>query len=427
MCFMKKVLYFLAAAVFAVAMAACTKPADNGKTDDNTPAAASPKADFDYAVDGLKVTFTNKSTNATAYKWDFGDDETSKEASPEHTYASGGSYSVKLTAANADGDVSIKEVRIDVAGAPKAYFTFEAQKDRAGKFGLTVKFDATASENATNITWDFGDGVTTEPGTDFKPTHVYANYGKYTVKAVVVNSANVMDTYQAEVDVIAYNELLQGGSMEEDDAKYWTVVSTEVLDGDYAPMAGVLSWVPTFGYTEVKPAGGKGGCLRLSSENQIHDQANNVIVYQGIEVEEGDYLEISAQMKWGEETNDSGLLWFGISEDTQFFENASCADGTSIVEMYNYWMSGYENPGSEAVPALDSGFEADANYIAKNLELGLGYSNAGEPVAHYWAQKTGTVYFYVNLRSVWGSRFGPGKDYFFDELSVKVVPAPEEE
>ena len=230
MCFMKKVLYFLAAAVFAVAMAACTKPADNGKTDDNTPAAASPKADFDYAVDGLKVTFTNKSTNATAYKWDFGDDETSKEASPEHTYASGGSYSVKLTAANADGDVSSKEVRIDVAGAPKAYFTFEAKKDRAGEFGRVINFDATSSQNATNITWDFGDGSTTEPGTDFKTSHTYAEYGKYTVKAVVVNSASAMDTYQAEVEVVAYNELLKGGSMEEDDAQYWTVVSTEVLD-----------------------------------------------------------------------------------------------------------------------------------------------------------------------------------------------------
>ena len=425
---MKKVLYFFTAAVFALAIAACTKPAaDNGKQDDNTPAAASPSAAFDYTVDGLKVTFTNKSTNATAYKWDFGDDETSKEANPVHTYAAGGSYDVKLTAANADGEVSVKGVKIDLAGAPKAYFTFEAQKDRAGKFGLTVKFDATSSQNATNITWDFGDGSTTEPGTDFKPTHVYADYGKYTVKAVVVNSATVMDTYQAEVDVIAYNELLQGGGMEEDDAKYWTVVSTEVLDGDYAPMAGVLSWAPTFGYTEVHPAGGKGGCLRLSSENQIHDQANNVIVYQAIEVEKGDYLEISAQMKWGEETNDSGLLWFGISEDQQGFEGASCADGTSIVEMYNYWMSGYDNPGSEAVPAFDGDFGGSADYIAKNTELGLGYSNGGEPVAHYWAQKTGTVYFYVNLRSVWGSRFGPGKDYFFDELSVKIVPAPEEE
>lgn len=425
---MKKVLYFLTAAAVAVAMAACQKPATNGNDDEGgkTPAGEAPTADFEFTVDGLQVTFTNKSTNATAYKWSFGDDETSKEANPVHTYAAPGTYTVKLTAANADGATASKEAQVTTAaGAPKAYFTFAAQTDRAGKFGLTVNFDATASENASSIAWDFGDGG--EGSTEFKPVHIFPDYGKYTVKATVKNDSGDENTYQTEVDVIAYNELLKGGEMEEGDAQYWTVVSTEVLDGDYAPMAGVYSWVPTFGYTEVKPAGGNGGCLRLSSENQIHDQANNVIVYQAIEVEEGDYLEISAQMKWGEETNDSGLLWFGISPDTQGFAGASSTDGTSIVEMYNYWNSGYENPGSEAVPAFDGGFGANESYIAKDTELGLGYSNAGEPVAHYWAQASGTVYFYVNLRSVWGSRFGPGKDYFFDCLSVKVVPAPVEE
>ena len=425
---MKKVLYFLAAAVLAVAMAACSKPAAGG--DDNTPGgeqtAASPKADFDYAVDGLKVTFTNKSTNATAYKWDFGDDETSKEASPEHTYATGGSYSVKLTAANADGEVSSKEVKIDVAGAPKAYFTFEAKKDRAGEFGRVINFDATSSQNATNITWDFGDGSTTEPGTDFKTSHTYAEYGKYTVKAVVVNSASAMDTYQAEVEVVAYNELLQGGSMEEEDAQYWTFESTEVLEDDYAtPKAGVLSWVPVFGFAEDGPSGGNGGCLRLSSENQTHDQANNCWFYQAIDVVEGDYLELSAQMKWNENTNDSGLLWFGFVDDPATIPSDGLKDAT--VEMYNYWNSAYDNPGAEPVPAFDGDFGASADYIAKNGELGLGYSNGGEPVAHYWAQKTGTIYFYVTLRSVWGSCHGPGRYYYFDELSVKVVPAPEEE
>ena len=424
---MKKVLYFLAAAVFAVAMAACTKPATGGN--DNTPGgetAASPKADFDYAVDGLKVTFTNKSTNATAYKWDFGDDETSKEASPEHTYATGGSYSVKLTAANADGEVSSKEVKIDVAGAPKAYFTFEAKKDRAGEFGRVINFDATSSQNATNITWDFGDGSTTEPGTDFKTSHTYAEYGKYTVKAVVVNSATVMDTYQAEVDVVAYNELLKGGSMEEEDAQYWTFESTEVLEDDYAtPKAGVLSWVPVFGFAEDGPSGGNGGCLRLSSENQTHDQANNCWFYQAIDVVEGDYLELSAQMKWNENTNDCGLLWFGFVDDPATIPSDGLKDAT--VEMYNYWNSAYDNPGAEPVPAFDGDFGANADYIAKNGELGLGYSNGGEPVAHYWAQKTGTIYFYVTIRSVWGSCHGPGRYYYFDELSVKVVPAPEVE
>jgi chitodextrinase len=412
---MKKLFYFLVAAIAMTAVAACNPPEDEHTND---PAAA-PTADFEYAIDGLRVVFTDKCTNAASYKWEFGDGETSKEKSPTHEYASAGEYTVKLTVANIDGATAKKEATLTLAGAAKAYFTAKAQTDRAGHFGLTVDFDATASENAKTIAWNFGDG---ETGSEFKMSHTYAAYGKYTVKAEVTGLAGDKNTYQAEVDVIAYNELLKGGSMEEDDANYWSFIITDVLDGDYAPMEGVPSWIPTFGFTDDRPSGGKGGCLRLSSDNQIHDQANNIQFYQAIEVVEGDYLELSAQMKWGEGSNDCGLLWFGIAEA----EDEVGKDGTSVVEMFNYWNPDWDNMRANSVPALDSGFEASDAYIAANATMGLGYSNGGEPVAHYWAQKTGTVYFYVDYRSVWGTCFGPGNDILFDELSVKVVPAPAE-
>ena len=63
-----------------------------------------PVAGFTYVADGLNVTFTNTSTNATSYSWDFGDGGSSTEDSPVHTYASDGSYQVVLTATNANGD-----------------------------------------------------------------------------------------------------------------------------------------------------------------------------------------------------------------------------------------------------------------------------------------------------------------------------------
>jgi len=411
---MKKFFYLIAAA--AIMMVSCEDPAGPEKPD--TPAGA-PKADFEFVVDGLTVTFTSKAENAASYKWEFGDGETAKTASPTHEYLSGGTYNVKLTVANADGETDSTEKPVTVqgaSGAVKAYFTATPKTDRAGKFGLVVEFDATGSQGAESISWDFGDGGT---GTEFKMNHEYAAYGKYTVKATVSGGGS-SDTYQAEVDVIPYSELLQGGSMEEDDAKYWTFIHTEVFaEGDYEnTLPGVYSWQPYFGYTEDKPANGVGGCLRLSSENQIHDQANNVKFYQAIEVEEGDYLEITAQMKWGANSNDCGLLWFGIADS----EDKVGADGTSIVEMFNYWSAA----GTDPVPAFDGGFEANDDYIAANTALELGYSNAGKPVGVYWAQKTGTVYFYVDYRSVWGPFFGPGIDLLFDEISVKVMPAPAE-
>lgn len=62
------------------------------------------KADF-YAetVSGiapLTVQFYDLSTNATSWAWDFGDGTTSTEQDPIHTYTTGGTFTVKLTASN---------------------------------------------------------------------------------------------------------------------------------------------------------------------------------------------------------------------------------------------------------------------------------------------------------------------------------------
>ncbi len=62
-----------------------------------------PLAGFSFVQDGTTVTFTNTSTLADSYSWDFGDGGTSTEASPVHTYAADGSYIVALTATNANG------------------------------------------------------------------------------------------------------------------------------------------------------------------------------------------------------------------------------------------------------------------------------------------------------------------------------------
>ncbi len=74
-------------------------PADEPALPGNKPAAS-----FTMALSGLTATFTNTTTGATSYMWDFGDGQTSSEMSPVHTYAVGGPYSVKLTATNSNGE-----------------------------------------------------------------------------------------------------------------------------------------------------------------------------------------------------------------------------------------------------------------------------------------------------------------------------------
>ena len=60
-----------------------------------------PISSFQFAIsdtDWRVVDFTNFSTNASSYEWDFGDSNNSTEKDPTHTYAAGGTYDVTLTA-----------------------------------------------------------------------------------------------------------------------------------------------------------------------------------------------------------------------------------------------------------------------------------------------------------------------------------------
>ena len=63
--------------------------------------ATPPNISFNWVMNGNTVWFTNTTTNATSYLWNFGDNKTSQLASPYHYYFFGGNYNVMLIASNA--------------------------------------------------------------------------------------------------------------------------------------------------------------------------------------------------------------------------------------------------------------------------------------------------------------------------------------
>ncbi len=370
------------------------------------------KADFTFVADGLTVQFTNASEGADGYLWDFGDETTDTAKDPEHTYAAAGTYVVKLTVQDAQGNAKSTEKEVTVAGAVQAAFTATPITDRSGKFGKIVTLDATSSANAASIVWDFGDG--SEASTEFSVNHEFPAYDTYTVKATVTGLAGDTDVVEQTITLIAHNELLKGGAMEVDDAQYWTILPKWITDMDYAtPLEGLYNWQPYFGYTDDKPAGGEGGCLRLSPENQLHDSAHNFFMYQLIDVVEGDVLEVSAELKWGANTNDNGLFWFTLCPLADVEANQQATDGSAVIEIFNYW-----NAAGVSVPAYDGNF-ADVNGVLADY----GYSGDGvSEVATYTVTATGTLAFGIDYRNVWGLTFGPElDDILIDNVSVKVV------
>lgn len=130
----------------------------------------------------LSVTFTNLSTGASSYRWDFGDGATSALENPAHTYSSPGLYTVSLTAYGPGGASDTKTAVNYIQADAPVNADFEAFP-RAGSAPLAVAFsDRSAGSTIVSRQWNFGDGATsTEPN----PTHVYTKDGTYTVTLLV--------------------------------------------------------------------------------------------------------------------------------------------------------------------------------------------------------------------------------------------------
>ncbi|MFN0033849.1 MAG: PKD domain-containing protein [Saprospiraceae bacterium] len=68
-------------------------------------------AAFSFSANGLTAAFSNTSTNASSFSWDFGDGSpASSEANPAHTFSVAGIYTVVLTATNDCGSVTLQQM-----------------------------------------------------------------------------------------------------------------------------------------------------------------------------------------------------------------------------------------------------------------------------------------------------------------------------
>ncbi|MCK9613066.1 MAG: PKD domain-containing protein [Bacteroidales bacterium] len=76
-----------------------------------------PYAEFNNNIVNTTVTFTNNSTGAANYFWDFGDGNTGNETNPQHTYTDSGTYTVMLVAINGECyDTVYHDVSIALSG-----------------------------------------------------------------------------------------------------------------------------------------------------------------------------------------------------------------------------------------------------------------------------------------------------------------------
>src|SRR3990172_2372266 len=137
--------------------------------------------------------FTDMSTitsgSLTAWSWNFGDpasgNNISNSQNPCHTFSSAGIFIVILTVTSNNGCQSTVNLNVTVSSLPVAAFTVPDNCLNA----LTIFNDA--SSNATQWSWNFGDG---NNATVQNPIHIYSGNGTYIVTLIVSSGGNCNDT-----------------------------------------------------------------------------------------------------------------------------------------------------------------------------------------------------------------------------------------
>jgi PKD repeat protein len=144
---------------------------------------------------GTSLSFFNESYvvsgSSLHYIWTFGDNDSSKAASPSYTYAKAGKYYVNLWAISAKGCNSVMEDSITVLDVNSSKFT------NIGIGYARVVFAASDTTGST-YEWNFGDNTI---GSGKLILHDYAASGSYSVSLTVTNKNGCSTTTTSTINV----------------------------------------------------------------------------------------------------------------------------------------------------------------------------------------------------------------------------------
>jgi PKD repeat protein len=211
----------------------------------------------------LTVFFTNLSTGATNYSWNFGDGKTSSATNAANTYTNAGSYTVKLTAIGPSGTNSLTNVNYIVVtnAAPVANFVAGPNN---GMSPLTVNF-TNLSTGATNYSWNFGDG---HVSTATNAVNTYSNAGSYLVSLqavglggtntlvrnnyVVLSNAPPVLAAIGNRTVVAETLLSFTATASDADVNQtltFSLAAGAPADASINPTSGLFNWTPSLSYS----------------------------------------------------------------------------------------------------------------------------------------------------------------------------------
>lgn len=148
----------------------------------------------------LNVAFTNLSTGAATYSWNFGNGNTSTATSPGAIFSTPGTFTVTLIATN--GTSSTFTSTITVFASPIASFTTSTMPSCPGQLVTLTDNSTLGSAALSSWSWDFGDGNGQATATGLV-THSYALAGTYPVTMIVTDANGCSNSTIKSVTIAA--------------------------------------------------------------------------------------------------------------------------------------------------------------------------------------------------------------------------------
>ncbi len=142
---------------------------------------------------------TNNNGTITSYHYDFGDGNTNLTANPTHTYASHGTFGVRLTLIDNNGCSDDTLINVNVRVKPIAI----AQADTVCAGAPTTLTDVSNLLGATTTSRNWQLGSAGAVSTDSVATFTYPAAGNYSVRLTVTNDAGCSDDTTINVFVRA--------------------------------------------------------------------------------------------------------------------------------------------------------------------------------------------------------------------------------
>jgi gliding motility-associated-like protein len=145
--------------------------------------------------------FTNTSIAGQTFSWDFGDNTTSNEIDPVHTYTAPGPYTITLIAndPNTCNLADTTTFTITVFDNPVSNFSFAPEPPIEN---TPTSFNNLASPDAVNFKWLFGDGDSLLTTSRLQIKHQYNATGTYNACLIAINAAGCADTLCQDVNAV---------------------------------------------------------------------------------------------------------------------------------------------------------------------------------------------------------------------------------